>query len=420
MLKKTILAGLVVAAIAGSWALLGHHGGAQAQGAGPGGGGPPEVTVAPAMVRPISDSADFTGQLQAVDAVDVRPRVGGYVDAVLFKEGAEVHQGDVLFRIDPRPFQAEVDRLTANRAQAQAQLGLAQANAARAKRLLAQHAISQEDADSMSTGEQSATATLAAASAALATAKLDLDWTNVRAPIDGRVSNAHIQSGNLVSSSDVLTSVVSVNPVYVYFDVDEQTWLKLDRLRRDATRNGHAARIEATMGLADEQGYPHTGRIDFVDNQLRSNSGTMRLRAVFDDEGGLLTPGLYAHVRLQSGQLRSRVLIDDRAVGTDLSNQFVYVVDGQHKVQYQKVATGPLFHGLRVIEDGLKAGDVVVINGLQHVRPGAEVTPQQVAMDSRLSPQDKSLVDAAATDPDGDDARTAQANSTKASKPPQG
>ena len=418
MLKKTILAGLVIAAIAGSWALLDHNHVAQAQGAN-GAGGPPEVTVAQAMLRPISDSADFTGQLQAVDTVDVRPRVGGYVDAVQFKEGAEVHQGDVLFRIDPRPFQAEVDRLTANRAQAQAQLSLAQANAARAARLLAQHAISQEDADSMSTGEQSGVATLAAATAALATAKLNLDWTQVRAPIDGRVSNARIMPGNLVTSSDVLTSVVSVNPVYVYFDVDEQTWLKLDRLRRDATKTSHVARIEATMGLSDEQGYPHIGRIDFVDNQLRVNSGTMRLRAVFDDENGLLTPGLYAHVRLQSGQPHPRLLIDDRAVGTDLGNQFVYVVDAQHKVQYRKVDTGPLFHGLRVIDNGLNPGEVVVINGLQHVRPGAEVTPQQVAMDSRLDPQDRALVDAAATDPDGNDARTAQADATT-SKRPQG
>ncbi|RDS81435.1 efflux RND transporter periplasmic adaptor subunit [Dyella psychrodurans] len=418
MLKKTILAGLVVAAIAGSWALLGHHGGAQAQSA-IAGNGLPEVTVAQAMLRPISDSADFTGQLQAVDTVDVRPRVGGYVDAVQFKEGAEVHQGDVLFRIDPRPFQAEVDRLSANRAQAQAQLGLAQANAARARRLLAQHAISQEDADSLNTGEQSAAATLAAATAALANAKLNLDWTQVRAPIDGRVSNARILRGNLVSSSDVLTSVVSVNPIYVYFDVDEQTWLKLDRLRRDATRNGRTARIEATMGLADEQGYPHIGRIDFVDNQVRVGSGTMRLRAVFDDEDGLLTPGLYAHVRLQSGQPHPRLLVDDRAIGTDLSNQFVYVVDGQHKVEYRKVDTGALFHGLRVIENGISPGEVVVINGLQHVRPGAEVAPTQVAMDARLDPQDKALVDAAATNPDGDDTRTAQANAA-AQKHPQG
>ena len=420
MLKKAILASLVVAAIAGSWALLGSHGGsAHAQGAG-GQGGPPEVSVATVMVRPVSDSADFTGQLQAVDSVDVRPRVSGYVETVQFKEGTEVHKGDVLFRIDPRPFQAEVDRLTANIAQAQAQLGLAQANAARARKLLAQHAISQEDADSQSTNEQSAKATLAASTAALASAKLNLDWTDVRAPIDGRVSNAHIQSGNLVSSSDVLTTVVSVNPIYVYFDVDEQTWLKLDRLRRDAIKNGRAPRIEATMGLADEQAYPHTGRIDFVDNQVRPGSGTMRLRAVFDEEDGLLTPGLYARVHLQAGQPRPRVLIDDRAVGTDLGNQFVYVVDGQHKVEYRKVAPGPLFHGLRVIDDGLKAGDVVVVNGLQHVRPGAEVNPQQVAMDARLDAQDKALVDATETNPDGKDVRTAQADARSVQKRSQG
>jgi RND family efflux transporter MFP subunit len=420
MLKKAILASLVVAVIAGSWALLGSHdGGAHAQGAG-GPGGPPEVTVAPVMVRPVSDSADFTGQLQAVDSVDVRPRVSGYVETVQFKEGTEVHKGDVLFRIDPRPFQAEVDRLAANVAQAQAQLGLAQANATRARKLLAQHAISQEEADSQNTNEQAAKATLAASTAALASARLNLDWTEVRAPIDGRVSNARIQPGNLVSSSDVLTTVVSVNPVYVYFDVDEQTWLKLDRLRRDTIKNGHTPRIEATMGLADEQGYPHEGRIDFVDNQVRPGSGTMRLRAVFDHEDGLLTPGLYARVHLQAGQPRPRVLIDDRAVGTDLSNQFVYVVDGQHKVEYRKVDTGPLFHGLRVIDNGLNAGDVVVVNGLQHVRPGAQVNPQQVAMDARLDAQDKALVDAAETNPDGKDSRTAQAENRNPQKHSQG
>jgi RND family efflux transporter MFP subunit len=420
MLKKAILAGLVVAAIAGSWALLDNHGGGAHAQAANAQGGPPEVTVAPVMVRPVSDSADFTGQLQAVDAVDVRPRVNGYVEEVRFKEGTEVHKGDVLFVIDPRPFQAEVDRLTANVAQAKAQLALAQANADRARRLLAQHAISQEEADSQNTAEQSAKASLAASTAALATAKLNLDWTQVRAPIDGRVSNAHIQAGNLVSSSDVLTSVVSVNPVYAYFDVDEQTWLKIDRLRRDAIKNGRTPRIEATMGLADEHGYPHEGRIDFVDNQVRPGSGTMRLRAVFDDENGLLTPGLYARMHLQAGQPRQRVLIDDRAVGTDLSNQFVYVVDGQHKVQYRKVDVGPLFHGLRVIDGGLNAGDVVVVNGLQHVRPGAEVNPQQVAMDYRLDAQDKALVDAAETNPDGKDSRTAQADGKSTPKRSQG
>ncbi|HKR75568.1 MAG TPA: efflux RND transporter periplasmic adaptor subunit, partial [Rhodanobacter sp.] len=316
-----------------------------------------------------------------------------------------VRKGDVLFRIDPRPFQAEVDRLTANRTQALAELGLAQANAQRGHRLLDQHAIAQEEADRLDTAAQSARAALAAADAALAAAKLNLGFTEVRAPIDGRVSNVHITPGNLVTSADVLTSVVSVNPVYVYFDVDEHTWLKLDHLRAKTTRDGSSPRIEAAMELADESGYPHTGRIDFVDNQLHTDSGTMRLRAVFDNKDSLFTPGLYARIRLQSGQPQPRLLIDDRAVGTDLGNQFVYVVDAQHKVQYRKVSTGALFHGLRVIDSGLAPGDVVVVNGLQRVRPGAEVNPQQVAMDYRLDARDKAVVEAGGHD----DSRTAMA-----------
>ncbi|MBA2076960.1 efflux RND transporter periplasmic adaptor subunit [Rhodanobacter sp. PCA2] len=412
MKKKLILASLVVVAIAGSWALLGEHGGSHAQSAGPG-GALPEVTVARALLRPVSNSADFTGRVQPVDSVQVRPRVGGYVDSVSFREGALVHKGDVLFRIDPRPFQAEVDRLAANRSQAQAELGLAQANAQRGRRLLDQRAIAQEEADRLDTAAQSARASLAAADAALATAKLNLGFTEVRAPVDGRVSNVHITPGNLVTSADVLTSVVSVNPVYVYFDVDEHTWLKLDHLRASATRDGNSPRIEASMELADENGYPHTGRIDFVDNQLHTDSGTMRLRAVFDNKDSLFTPGLYARIRLQSGQPQPRLLIDDRAVGTDLGNQFVYVVDAKHKVEYRKVSTGALFHGLRVIDSGLSPGDVVVVNGLQRVRPGAEVNPQQVAMDYRLDTRDKALVEAGGHD----DARTAMAAPPAAHEP---
>ena len=411
MKKKLILAGLVVVAVAGSWALLGGHGESHAQAAA---GGPPEVTVAPALLRPVSDSAEFTGHLQPVDSVDVRPRVGGYIDAVAFKEGALVHKGDVLFRIDPRPFQAEVDRLAAQRDQARAQLKLARDNADRAGRLLAQHAIAQAEADRQSTAAASAQAALAAADAALAAAKLDLGFTQVRAPIDGRVSNVRVTPGNLVGSNDVLTHVVSVNPVYVYFDVDEQTWLKLDHLRARAQQGGRTARITAAMELADESGYPHPGRLDFVDNQLRAGSGTMRLRAVFDNADGLFTPGLYARVRLQSGQPKPRLLIDDRAVGTDLGNQFVYVVDPAHKVQYRKISTGALYHGLRVVDSGLKPGDVVVVNGLQHVRPGAEVNPKQVAMTYRLDARDKAVVEATGNDA----SRTAMA--TPPARDPQG
>jgi len=392
MKKQWMLATLVAATIAGSWVVLhGSTGHAQTPAAT---APPPEVTVAQALTRQVSDSAEFTGRLQAVDTVQVQPRVGGFVESVHFQEGALVHKDDVLFQLDPRPYQAEVDRLSANQAQAQAALNLAITNQRRAVMLLAQHAVAKQDADSQDTAEQSARAQLAASTAALASARLNLDFTQVRSPIEGRVSNIRITPGNLVTSSDVLTSVVTVNPVYVYFDVDEQTWLKLDHLRSRAAQGGHDARIEATMGLADESGFPHEGRLDFVDNQLHTDSGTMRLRAVFDNHDGLYTPGLYARVQLQSGQTRPRLLVDDRAIGTDLGNQFVYVVDKDHKVQYRKVSTGPLFAGLRVIESGVDANDVIIVNGLQHVRPGAEVNPQKVAMQYRLDDADKALVDA--------------------------
>lgn len=415
MKKQWMLIPLVAAGAFGSWLLL-HGNDSRAQDPAAA-AGPPEVTVAQALTRQVSDSADFTGRLEAVNTVQVQPRVGGFVESVQFQEGALVREGDVLFRLDARPYQAEVDRLAAEQAQARAELGLAETNQRRGQMLLAQHAIAQQEADRLDTTAQSARAQLGAATAALAAARLNLDFTQVRAPIDGRVSNARVTPGNLVSSNDVLTSVVSVNPVYVYFDVDEQTWLKLDHLRARAKQAGRDARIEAAMGLADEAGYPHAGRLDFVDNQLHSGSGTMRLRAVFDNADGLYTPGLYARVQLQSGQARPRVLVDDRAIGTDLGNQFVYVVDQAHKVQYRKVDTGALFHGLRVIDSGLAPTDVVVVNGLQRVRPGVQVNPQKVAMSYRLDAADKALVERG--DAPAVDARTAQADAA-ATKAPQG
>jgi RND family efflux transporter MFP subunit len=413
MKKQWMLIPLVAAGALGSWLLL-HGDDSRAQG--PAAGAPPEVNVAEALTRKVTDSAEFTGRLEAVNTAKVQPRVDGFVESVHFSEGALVHKGDVLFQLDARPYRAEVDRLVANQAQAKAELNLAQTNQRRGEMLLAQHAIAQQEADRLETTAQSARAQLGAATAALAAARLKLDFTTVRAPIDGRVSNARVTPGNLVTSSDVLTSVVSVNPVYVYFDVDEQTWLKLDHLRASAKQAGHNARIEAAMGLADESGYPHEGRLDFVDNQLHTGSGTMRLRAVFDNADGLYTPGLYARVQLQSGQAKSRVLVDDRAIGTDLGNQFVYVVDKDHKVQYRKVDTGALFHGLRVIDSGVRPSDLVVVNGLQRVRPGVEVNPQKVAMSYRLDSADKALVERAAPAPKQDVELAAAA----APKPPQG
>jgi RND family efflux transporter MFP subunit len=376
MKKRWILLSLAVAVAAGSWAVLGSHGESHAQEAGT--PPPPAVTVAQTLVRPVSDTDAFTGRLQAVDTVQVHPRVSGYVTAVHFKEGARVRQGDLLFTIDPRPYQAEVDRLGATLNQMRAEQKLAESNAERARKLLAQHAISTQEADRLGTAAASAKAQAAATGAALEAAQLDRGFTEVRAPIDGRVSNARITAGNLVTPADVLTSVVSVDPVYAYFDIDEHSYLKLDRLRRE-----HGQAPQVAMGLVDEDGYPHPGHIDFVDNQLDAGSGTIRLRAVFDNADGRYTPGLYVRLELRTPSQRPRALIDERAVGTDLGNKFVYVLDADHKVEYRKVSLGPLVDGLRVVTDGLSAKDVVVVNGLQHVRPGMQVNPTLVAMESR-------------------------------------
>jgi multidrug efflux system membrane fusion protein len=377
-MKKKLLFGSSALAVAIASALWLSAGSSPIHAAEPAAAMPaPEVTVAQVLLRPVSDANAFTGRIQAVDTIQIKPRVSGYVDTVHFREGATVKKGDLLFTIDPRPYRAETDRLAANLAQARAEAKNADANAARGSKLVQQHAVSQEEADRLDTAAASAKAQVASVQAALDNARLNLSFTEVRAPVDGKVSNAQITAGNLVTPSDTLTSVVTVDPMYVYFDVDEQTFLKLDRLRR---ANGHAPDVE--MGLADEQGYPHVGKIDFVDNQIRAGAGTIRLRAVFPNTDGAYTAGLFARVELRSGNTQPRALIDDKAVGTDLGNKFVYVVGKDKKVEYRRVSTGALVDGLRVIDSGLNAEDVVVVNGLQRVRPGVEVNAKRVAMAS--------------------------------------
>jgi multidrug efflux system membrane fusion protein len=377
-MKKKLLFGSSALAVAIASALWLSTGSSPTHAAEPAAAKPaPEVTVAQVLLRPVSDSNAFTGRIQAVDTIQIRPRVSGYVDTVHFREGATVKKGDLLFTIDPRPYRAESDRLAANLAQARAEAKNADANAARGSKLVQQHAVSQEEADRLDTAAASAKAQVASVQAALDNARLNLSFTEVRAPVDGKVSNAQITAGNLVTPTDTLTSVVTVDPMYVYFDVDEQTFLKLDRLRR---ANGHAPDVE--MGLADEQGYPHIGKIDFVDNQIRAGAGTIRLRAVFPNTDGEYTAGLFARVELRSGNTQPRALIDDKAVGTDLGNKFVYVVGKDKKIEYRRVSTGALVDGLRVVDSGLNAEDVVVVNGLQRVRPGVEVNAKRVAMAS--------------------------------------
>ena len=336
----------------------------------------PEVTVAKVIHQPLREWQEFTGRLQAVNTVEIRPRVSGYIDRVAFEDGTRVKKGQLLFQIDPRPFQAEVDRLIAERSRSVSDLALAKANRARAERLINAHAISREEYERLVAAEASAQGALGSLDASLREARLNREFTEVRAPIDGHVSRAIITAGNLVTNASLLTTLVSDDPVYVYFDADEHTYLSFAKAKRDAGDDASGVYI----GLVDEEGYPHAGRLDFVDNQVDSTTGTIRARASLANPDGRYTPGLFARVRLVGGEDRDSILIEDRAVGTDLSKQFVLTLAGGNRIEYRLVELGPEINGLRVVRQGLRPGEIIVVNGLQHVRPGQTVAPTQVAM----------------------------------------
>jgi multidrug efflux system membrane fusion protein len=360
----------------------------QAQQAAP---APPQVTVAHVISRDVTEWDEFTGRLQAVDAVDVRPRVSGYVAAVRFEEGAIVRRGDLLFQIDPRPFQAEVDRLRAELARARATGQRADSELRRAERLSAENAIANEERDRRVAFAQESSAQSAAVEAALRAAELNLEFTQVISPINGRVGRAIVTEGNLVSSgpgeATLLTTVVSLDPVYAYFDADEQIFLKYTTAGGGTDRRSRrgSSELPIRMALANDDGFPRQGRLDFLDNQLDGSTGTIRGRAVFRNADGQLTPGLFVRLRLAGTGSYHGLLIQDRAVGTDLSKKFVYVVGPKHEIEYRTVTLGPIVDGLRVVRTGLAAGEPVVVNGLQRVRPGAPVTPVLVDMDQAAS-----------------------------------
>ena len=346
---------------------------------------PPEVTVAHVLSRDVTEWDEFTGRLQAVDTVDVRPRVSGYVAAVRFVEGAIVRRGDLLFQIDPRPFQAEVDRLRAELARARATAQRAESELRRADRLSAENAIASEERDRRASFAQESSAQTAAVEAGLRAAELNLEFTQVTSPIAGRVGRAIVTEGNLVSSgpgeATLLTTVVSLDPVYAYFDADEQIFLKYTSGGgSDPRSRQRSSDFPIRMALANEDGFPRQGRLDFLDNQLDGATGTIRGRAVFRNTDGLLTPGLFVRLRLAGTGSYHGLLIQDRAVGTDLSKKFVYVVGPKQEIEYRAVTLGPMVDGLRIVRSGLVAGEPVVINGLQRVRPGAQVTPLIVDM----------------------------------------
>jgi multidrug efflux system membrane fusion protein len=336
-----------------------------------------QVTVAEVIHRPLRDWSEFTGRLEAVQSVEVRPRVSGYIDRIGFVEGARVKKGQVLFRIDPRPFRAETERQFAARTRAISELELAKANHARAQRLIGANAISREEFERLSSADSVAASDVAAATAALDAAKLNLEFTEVRAPIDGRVSRALITQGNLVSSDSLLTTIVSDNPIYASFDADEQTFLRYSR----NAANRVAGVDPVYMGFADEKDFPHAGRLNFLDNQVDRKTGTIRARGVLANPDGIYTPGLFVRIRLVGRDTRDAVLIDDRAVGTDLGKKFVFVLKDDNTVDYRSVALGPEVDGLRVVGSGLAPGEVIVVNGLQRVHPGVLVAATKVGMD---------------------------------------
>jgi membrane fusion protein, multidrug efflux system len=339
----------------------------------------PEVQVAEVIHRPLREWQEFSGRLQAPNTVELRPRVSGYIDRVAFTDGARVKKGQLLFQIDPRPFQAEVERLVAERTRSVSDLELAKANRARAERLISAHAISREEYERQVAAEASAQGALGSIDASLQEARLNREFTEVRAPIDGHVSRAVITAGNLVTSASLLTTLVSDDPVYVYFDTDEQTYLRYAKARQTQAHANTGA-SDIYIGLVDEDGYPHPARLDFIDNQVDATTGTIRARAALANPDGRYTPGLFARVRLIGGEDRDSVLIEDRAVGTDLSKKFVLTLTKDNHIEYRLVELGPEINGLRVVTQGLAPNELIVVNGLQHVRPGQSVAATRVAM----------------------------------------
>ena len=352
---------------------------------------PPQVPVARVIERTITDSETFTGRFSAVHHVNVRPRVTGYISSVNFTDGSMVKKGQVLFVIDPRPYQAIYQEAAAQLDQARSRLALAKSDRARAIKLFAAHAVSREELDTRDANATQAEADVEAARAALDQAALNLSFTRVTSPITGRVGRAIVTAGNLVTSGQtLLTSVVSLNPIYVTFNADEHAYLKFEKY----AHNGSAGAVSSSegrtapdglgnavyVGLEDEKGYPHQGRLVFLNNALDSGTGTIRARALLANPDDVFVPGLFARVKLIGNERYKAVLVNDSAIGTDQTVRYVLLVGKNDRIVYRPVELGPIVHGLRVVRSGLSPGDTIVVNGLMRVRPGMQVTPQLVAM----------------------------------------
>jgi multidrug efflux system membrane fusion protein len=340
----------------------------------------PPVSAAVVVQKAVTETQEFSGRLEAVEHVEIRPRVSGYITAVNFTPGAEVKKGQVLFVIDPRPYQAEAERAEAAARSARAKAELARLELNRAERLLGDKAIAQREYDASASSLKQLDADARAFQAQAEAARLNLSYTRVTAPIDGRVSKAEITLGNLVDASAVLTSIVSLDRIYASFDGDEETYL---RVSGEAHKGDE---VPVHVGLADEDGFPHEGKLEFVDNQLDTRTGSVRMRALFANRDHTMAPGLFARVQIGGGDKHEALLITDRAIGTDQSHKFVFVVGADGKAEYREVKLGPVVDGLRVVRGGLKPGEKIVVNGLQRVRPGAPIAAQVVPMVASLAP----------------------------------
>ena len=376
-MNRRTLSGITIAA-AGIFflAALAHYQTAPAKPAAAGAAAPPEVDVAVVASSTIVDYQSYSGRVEAIDKVEIRPLVPGTIVAAHFKDGSTVKKGDPLFDIDARPYAAEVSRTAAQVAVAEAATNYAAAEAERAANLLPDNAIAKRDYDQTQDAAREARANLQAAQAALEAAHVNLAYTHIVAPVSGRVSRAEMTVGNVVSSgasAPLLTTVVSIAPIYVAFDVDEETYLRY--LSHDAKSS-----VPVVVGLANETGYSRQGMVDSVDNRLDPASGTIRVRARVANADEVLLPGLYARVRVGGGAPHPALLIDDAAVGTDQDKKFVMVVDASSRAQYREITPGPLHDGQRVVQDGLRPGDRIIVNGLQRARPNTPVTAKMVAM----------------------------------------
>lgn len=339
------------------------------------------ASVATTIGREIVEWSEFSGRLRAAEDVQIRPRVSGTIDAVHFKEGDLVKQGKTLFTIDIRPYKAVHQQMAAALKGAEARADLTRSDLERAEKLLAEKAVSQREFDEKKNAWREADAAVAAAKATLDLASLDLEYAEVRAPISGRVGRPDITVGNTVQAGQaVLTTLQSVDPVFADFDMDERTYL---RVLKSVRTDGKGGEMPVFMALADETEFTRAGRIRSFDNQLSGDSGTLRVRAEFDNADGLLTPGLFARIRLGSPEKTAAVLVNDKAIGTDQTRRYVYALDAEGAVGYRPVTLGKLTQdGLRIITSGLQAGEQIVVNGLMRIQPGMKVQPIPVSMET--------------------------------------